>query len=67
MRAKERGLTLLGPAPSPLAMLRGRKRFQCLVKSRDWTSIRSLYLDTLAQCKIKYLRPRLDLDPMNML
>jgi len=61
------GVQLLGPAPSPLAMLRGRKRFQCLLKSQDWGAIRSAYSQALSRTKCKMLRIGLDLDPVNML
>ena len=40
---KERGGTVLGPAPAPLPLLRGRRRFQCLFKAGDWQAIRALY------------------------
>ncbi|MCR5814386.1 MAG: primosomal protein N' [Desulfovibrio sp.] len=64
---QERGVQLLGPCPSPLAMLRGRKRFQCLLKSQDWGAIRAAYAQSLSQAKCKILRVSLDLDPVNML
>ncbi|MBO4336030.1 MAG: primosomal protein N' [Desulfovibrio sp.] len=61
------GVQMLGPAPSPLAMLRGRKRFQCLLKSQDWGAIRAAYAAALTRSKAKELRASLDLDPVNML
>lgn len=67
-KAASSGIRLLGPAPAPLSQIRGRKRFQCLVKAKDWQSIRALYAQAL------HLRPgngklrlQLDLDPVNML
>lgn len=33
-RARELGVQMLGPAPAPLALLRGRKRFSCLLKAQ---------------------------------
>ena len=43
LRSESNGVTVLGPAPAPLPLLRGRRRFQCLLKAGDWQSIRALY------------------------
>ena len=48
-RARELGVRLLGPTPAPLAMLRGRRGFSCLIKSADWQSVRALYHEALRQ------------------
>ncbi|SBV95042.1 Primosomal protein N' [uncultured delta proteobacterium] len=67
-KAREAGLTVLGPAPAPIAMLRGMRRFHCLIKAESWGPVRDLYL--LAQQKAGRsgtLRLALDLDPVNML
>ena len=64
---KELGVAVLGPAPAPLAILRGRRRFHCLLKSADWPSIRRLYSDIAAGTDMRHLRLFLDLDPVNML
>ena len=66
-RARELGLRLLGPIPAPLAMLRGRRRFSCLIKSADWQSVRALYHEASRQQCARRLRLFLDLDPVNML
>ena len=66
-RARELGVRLLGPIPAPLAMLRGRRRFSCLIKSADWQSVRALYHEALRQQCASRLRLFLDLDPVNML
>ena len=66
-KAAELGVQMLGPAPAPLALLRERKRFTCLIKGQDWQAIRSLYFFALAQKASKHLRLFLDLDPINML
>ncbi|EEB33501.1 helicase C-terminal domain protein [Desulfovibrio piger ATCC 29098] len=66
-RARELGVRLLGPIPAPLAMLRGRRRFSCLIKSTDWQSVRALYLEASRQQCASRLRLFLDLDPVNML
>ena len=61
------GVTVLGPAPAPLPLLRGRKRFQCLFKAGDWQAIRSLYASLLPLASPPNLRLSLDIDPVNML
>lgn len=66
-KGKELGVTVLGPAPAPLALLRGRRRFHCLLKSADWPSIRRLYTEATSAADTRNLRLLLDLDPVNML
>ena len=64
---RELGLTVLGPAPAPLALLKGRKRFHCLVKGQDWAPLRALFHRAYTTAKGGKLRLTLDLDPVNML
>lgn len=66
-RGRQHGVQVLGPAPSPLSLLRGRKRFQCLLKADDWPSIRALFGAAGTAPGIGHLRISLDLDPVNML
>lgn len=66
-QGRERGVQVLGPAPSPLPLLRGRKRFQCLLKADDWPSIRALFAAAGATPGTSHLRISLDLDPVNMM
>lgn len=66
-RARERGIRLLGPVPSPLAMIRGHKRFQALIKTEDWIEARGMYFYALSLKAAARLRISLDLDPVNML
>ena len=66
-KGRELGVTVLGPAPAPLPLLRGRKRFQCLLKGNDWPGIRSLFGAGLTAVANQKLRVTLDLDPVNML
>lgn len=62
------GVTLLGPAPAPLAILRGRRRFQCLLKAQNWQSIRLVFAAGLKHNVFAgKLRCALDLDPMSMM
>ncbi len=70
LRAKGRELDLavLGPAPAPIAMLRGARRFHCLVKADAWGPVRELYAAaTRAAGRYGKLRLALDLDPVNMM
>ena len=67
-QAAKLDLRVLGPAPSPLQVLRGRSRFQCLIKAGDWLRIRQLFAVVQHQfAKERNLRFTYDLDPVNML
>ena len=66
-RSRGSGVTVLGPAPAPLPLLRGRRRFQCLLKAGDWQSIRALYATVVPLAAPPRLRVSLDIDPVNML
>ncbi|WP_272700108.1 replication restart helicase PriA [Desulfovibrio sp. Fe33] len=62
------GIAVLGPAPAPLSMLRGRKRFNCLLKSDDWGKVRGLYAAMArANPEPREVRTALDLDPLSTL
>lgn len=65
-QAAKLGVTMLGPAPAPLGLLRGRRRFQCLLKAQAWPPIRELYFYAKSR-NPAFLRLFLDLDPVNML
>lgn len=59
---------VLGPAPAPLRQLRGRLRYQCLLKSPEWREIRSLCAEFLYKyAKNPKFKISLDLDPVQML
>lgn len=65
---KDLGIRVLGPAPSPIGLLRGRKRYQCLLKGGDWAAIRGLYAEVRKRLSPhSKIRVSLDLDPVNML
>ena len=62
-------LEVLGPAPAPLARLRGRHRFQLLVKASDREALRAgaeLLWEAAAQLPASVLAS-VDTDPINML
>ena len=64
----ESGVTVLGPAPSPISLLRGQRRYQCLLKAATWREIRELFAKVSAKCPANsQLRLSLDLDPVNLL
>jgi len=62
------GVRVLGPAPAPLQMLKGRKRYHCLLKGSDWKTIRTVYRRVQKVfAGQKRIRVSCDLDPVNML
>lgn len=62
------GVTVRGPAPAPIAVVRDRVRFNCLLKAQDWPSIRQCYAQALrALGRTPRLRLSLDLDPVDMM
>ena len=65
--AQRENVRLLGPAPAPLALLRGRRRYHCLLKGADWQGVRRVFAALLREREAAHLRPFLDLDPVNML
>lgn len=66
--ARRHQVTVLGPAPAPLAMLRGRRRFHCLLKGDDWPRLRAVCQAGMAQARRdKHIRMSVDFDPVDML
>ncbi len=63
---KENLVTVLGPTPAPLSILRGQKRFHCLLKSESWQAIRHIYNFAITIFTHKNIKLSLDLDPLNM-
>jgi primosomal protein N' (replication factor Y) len=64
---KQHGVKVLGPAPAPLSLIRGRRRYQCMLKAVDWISIRNVYYEMSKRMTDRKVRLSLDLDPVNML
>jgi len=60
---------VLGPAPAPIARVRGRYRQRLLLKGRDRKSLREVALAILARIDegIAPARASIDVDPVNML
>ncbi|HCP00835.1 MAG TPA: primosomal protein N' [Rhodospirillaceae bacterium] len=64
----ERGVRVLGPAPAPLALLRGRHRRRLLLKAEHDTPIQGLMRRWLSQVKVpSSARVRVDIDPYSFL
>ena len=62
------GITVLGPAPAPLAILRGRHRRRLLLKTRRDIAVQPLLRAWLGQVKLSGgLRVDVDVDPVSFL
>ncbi len=62
------GITVLGPAPAPIAMVRGRHRWRLLVKANRDVNIQAYLREWLKDVKPKgALKLDVDVDPYNFL
>jgi primosomal protein N' (replication factor Y) len=63
------GVTVLGPAEAPLALIRGRYRFRLLVKTEREVDLQSYLRGWMARCpKIRgNTRVSIDVDPQSFL
>jgi primosomal protein N' (replication factor Y) len=62
------GLQVLGPAPAPLALLRGRHRRRLLLKADRAVRVQPLVADWLARVKVPgTVRVQVDIDPYSFL
>ncbi len=62
------GVQVLGPAPAPLAVLRGRHRRRFLLKARREVAVQPLVRDWVAQVKLPgKLRLQIDIDPYSFM
>jgi primosomal protein N' (replication factor Y) len=60
------GAEVFGPAPAPIARIRGRHRVRILVKSKKSVSIQAAISEWVAQFKLpKSLRLSIDIDPQS--
>ncbi|MCW5605228.1 MAG: hypothetical protein KIT18_11860 [Burkholderiales bacterium] len=65
---KANGLTVLGPAPAPIAILRGRHRRRFLVKAARDTRIQDWIADWLAKVQVPAsVRVQVDIDPYSFM
>jgi primosomal protein N' (replication factor Y) len=68
--AGERRIQILGPAPAPLERLRGRFRWQLLLKGREPSVLRSLARPAVEAARHRWrssVRIAIDVDPYGML
>ena len=62
------GVTILGPAPAPIALIRGRHRWRYLVKANRDVNIQAFLREWLREVKPKgSLALQIDVDPYNFL
>jgi primosomal protein N' (replication factor Y) len=62
------GIEILGPAPAPFALLRGRHRRRLLLKTRRTIVVQPLIRDWLARTEIpRNVRVDLDIDPVSFM
>jgi primosomal protein N' (replication factor Y) (superfamily II helicase) len=62
------GVELLGPAPAPITVIRGRHRFRLLVRAKREVNIQAFMKSWLAKAKVRgSLRIDVDIDPYNFL
>src|SRR6266446_6160037 len=61
------GVTVLGPAPAPLAVLRGRHRQRVLVKAGREVRLQAILRDWLSRVRIAGSRIQVDIDPYSFL
>ena len=62
------GITVLGPAPAPLAILRGRHRRRLLLKTRRHMAVQPILRAWLAQVEVpRGARVDVDVDPISFL
>ncbi len=62
------GLQVLGPAPAPLAMLRGRHRHRLLLKAERGVAVQPLLREWLARAAVPAsVRVQVDVDPISFL
>jgi primosomal protein N' (replication factor Y) len=62
------GVTVLGPAPAPLAVLRGRHRRRFLVKAGREVNLQAVLRDWLSRIRVHgSVRVQVDIDPYSFL
>ncbi|MBT3307044.1 MAG: primosomal protein N', partial [Alphaproteobacteria bacterium] len=62
------GITVLGPAPAPMALLRGKHRRRMLLKTAKEVNIQAVLRDWLARAEVpKKTRVQVDIDPYSFL
>jgi primosomal protein N' (replication factor Y) len=68
IRPSANGISVLGPAPAPMALLRGRHRRRLLLKTTKKINIQGVIRDWLAVAEVsKKVRVQIDIDPYSFL
>jgi primosomal protein N' (replication factor Y) len=68
VRPNANGISVLGPAPAPMALLRGRYRRRLLLKTTKEINIQGVIRDWLAIAEVsKKARVQIDIDPYSFL
>jgi primosomal protein N' (replication factor Y) len=69
LRQASAGVEILGPTPCPLARLRGKSRYQILLKAAERTALRRLLpqVEQAAQNLPRQVALQIDVDPLDML
>ncbi len=65
--AGRNGVDLIGPAEAPIAKLKGRYRWQLILKGGDIKKLHAVVRGILAEKKRRGLEIRVDVDPMNFM
>ena len=65
--AEQAGVRILGPAPAPLARLRGEYRTQVLIKGTNRKKMREALLSAIASRPDLERRVVVDIDPVSVL
>lgn len=62
------GLRLLGPAPAPFAVLRGKTRYRLMIQSAEKAKLAAVVRDWLSRVKIpRTIKVQVDIDPYSFL
>jgi primosomal protein N' (replication factor Y) len=61
-----KGVSVLGPAPAPMALLRGRHRYRLLLKAPKQTNIQALLREWISLMpRNAKVRLQIDIDPQS--
>jgi primosomal protein N' (replication factor Y) len=58
---------IIGPAESPIAKIKGKYRWQLLLKGSDSGAVKNLAKEILSRASVTGLDIRVDVDPINFM
>jgi primosomal protein N' (replication factor Y) len=58
---------VIGPAESPIARIKGRHRWQLLLKGKDARAVHNMAKDILSKASVTALDIKVDVDPLNFM